>query len=97
MEKKKELVDKLGELINSSDDLSLHLDEIKQLRAEFVNLVREDHEKLKKDFKPESEDDEFKPSHDDLDSKFSDLMAAYNQKKKKYDDRGISRPAYQIV
>jgi hypothetical protein len=87
MKEKKEIVDQIDELLRSGKDFELIIPELKQMKASFVQIVKEAHEELKKQHEESAGEESFRPPHDEFDGKFSDLMAQFNEKKKKWEEQ----------
>ena len=84
---KKEIVDKIGEVLNNSPDFEKAITEVRELKSMFVEHVKVQHDELRKSHEEASPSDPFKPPHDELDGRFSEYMTVFNQKKKKWDEQ----------
>lgn len=87
METRKEIVVKIEEVLHQQKDFSEVIPEIKELKAQFVELAKSRNAEAQKEHDESGSVMEFKVPHDDDDSRFSDLMAQFNQKKKTWEDQ----------
>ncbi len=87
MEEKKEIVEKLAATVQQDKAFEEIQNEVKELKNQFVDLVQKDHKKLKEEHEKSETSEEFKPPHDDLDGRFTELMTQFNQMKKTFDDK----------
>ncbi|MEQ8520979.1 MAG: DUF349 domain-containing protein [Vicingaceae bacterium] len=87
MEQKKLLIKKIEESLNSEGPFEEINPKIKELRAAFVQLVKEVHAVQEKEHVESNAEVEFKVMHDETDGRFSELMAQFNEKRKKWEDQ----------
>ncbi|GAH45062.1 unnamed protein product, partial [marine sediment metagenome] len=86
-DKKKELISKLEEALKQEIAFDQITSQVKELKISFVELVKTENEKLLKEKGVDTNDEEgIKVPHDEMDSRFSELMTDFNQMKKKWDE-----------
>jgi len=89
MEKKKEIIEKLSGILNPKADIGEITIEVKKLRTEFVEFIKGQHAEEKKEHESSDSREEFKPSHDEWDAHFSELMTNFNERRKKWEDQRL--------
>ena len=89
MEEKKDIIEKIEALLRSGQDFDQIMHEMKPLKTDFVKCVTNEHEALKAEHEKSGSQEAFKVPHDDLDRQFSDLMAQFNDKRKRWEELRI--------